>query len=52
MSPASTERQRKAAGAELGRRRKGKKPRLFVGMSIEELRKMASKPNKPRRKKK
>ena len=50
--PAKTETQRRAAGAELARRRKGKKPRLFVGMSIEELRKMASKPNKPHRKKK
>ena len=49
MSPASTELQRRAAGAELSRRRKGQKPRLFKGMSIEELRKMASKPTKPRR---
>ena len=48
MTPAKTETQRRAAGAELARRRKGKKSRLFVGMSIEELRKMASKPNKPR----
>ena len=51
MSPAKTELQRRAAGAELDRRRKGKKPRLFVGMSIEELRKMASKPRRPKRKK-
>ena len=51
MTPAKTETQRRAAGAELARRRAGKKPKLFVGMSIEELRKMASKPRRPKRKK-
>ena len=49
MSPALSEKQRKAAGAELARRRAGKKPKLFVGMSIEELRKMASKPRRPKK---
>ena len=43
---AKTSKQRRAAGAELARRRKGMKPRLFKGMSMEELRKMASKPRK------
>ena len=43
MSPAKTEKQRKAAGAELGRRRRGLRPKLFEGMSEEELAKMASK---------
>lgn len=41
--PAKSEKQRKAAGAELGRRKKGKKPRMFHGMSLKELRKMARK---------
>ncbi len=50
--PAKTEAQRMAAGAELARRRKGKKPRLFKGMSIAELRKMASKPKRAKRGKK
>lgn len=49
MSPAKTETQRRAAGAELARRRKGLKSRLFKGMSMEELKKMASKAA-PRRK--
>ena len=46
MSPAQTERQRMAAGAELARRRKGLKAKMFVGMSIEELRKMAHRPRR------
>lgn len=41
-----TEKQRKAAGAELARRRRGEEPELFVHMTIEELRKMASKKHK------
>ena len=46
MSPASTERQRIAAGAKLARRRKGMKAKMFVGMSIDELRKMAHGPRR------
>ena len=42
--PAKTERQRKAAGADLSRVRQGKKPKRFKGMSRRELRKMAAKP--------
>jgi hypothetical protein len=41
--PAVSERQRRAAGAELSRRRSGRSPLAFKGMSIHELRKMASK---------
>lgn len=44
--PAKTEKQRKAAGADLARVRAGKKPRTFKGMSKAELRKMASKKKK------
>jgi len=47
--PATTEKQRRAAGAELSRRRKGLKPKTFVGMSLAELRLMASKPKRKRR---
>ena len=48
MSPARSEKQRMAAGAELARRRKGMKARMFVGMSIEELRKLAHRPRRTR----
>lgn len=41
--PAVSERQRRAAGAELARRRAGRSPLSFKGMSIAELRKMAGK---------
>ncbi len=40
--PAVSEKQRRAAGAELRRRREGRAPLLFRKMSIKELRKMAS----------
>lgn len=40
--PAKTDKQRRAAGAELSRRREGKKPRSFKSMSRAELRKYAS----------
>jgi hypothetical protein len=42
--PAKTEKQRKFMGAELERKREGKKTR--TGMSESELEKMASKPGK------
>ena len=42
--PAKTEKQRKFMGAELERKREGKKTR--TGMSESELEKMASKPKK------
>jgi hypothetical protein len=42
--PAKTERQRKFMGAELARKREGKKTQ--TGMSEKELEKMASKPKK------
>jgi len=42
--PARTEKQRKYMGAELARKRAGKKTR--TGMSEKELEKMASKPKK------
>jgi hypothetical protein len=51
MSPATSEKQRRAAGAELARRRRGLKPKLFKGMSMAELRKMASKPRRKKSKK-
>lgn len=41
--PAKSERQRKAAGADLQRKREGKKLKTFKGMSEGELRKMARK---------
>ncbi len=41
--PAKTERQRRAAGADLARKRKGKKLRTFVGASTKTLRKFATK---------
>lgn len=41
--PATSKRQRQAAGADLKRVRQGKKPQTFKGMSRQELRKMASK---------
>ena len=47
--PAKTEKQRKAAGADLARKRAGKPIRTFKGMSEAELGRMAS---KPKRKKK
>ncbi len=37
--PAKTEKQARAARAELGRRREGKKPQAFKGMSMVELKK-------------
>lgn len=37
-----TTRQRKAARAEYGRRKAGKKPRLFKSMSMAQLKKWAS----------
>jgi hypothetical protein len=40
--PASSEKQRKAMGAELARRRKGKSPQRFKSMSRKELREFAS----------
>ena len=46
MSPARTTKQRKAAGAELSRRRRGLRPKNFEGMSEDELTKMASKKHK------
>ena len=45
--PAKTERQRKMMGAELARRRSGKKPRV-KSMSTAEVRKMARKKGKRR----
>lgn len=42
--PAKTSRQRKAAGADLSRVRRGKPPRTFKGVSRTELRKFARKP--------
>ena len=42
--PAKTEKQRKFMGAELERKREGKKTQ--TGMSEQELEKMASKPDK------
>lgn len=44
--PASTQAQQMAAGAELARRRKGKRPRTFKSMSTEKLRHYASTPRK------
>jgi hypothetical protein len=44
VMPAKTEKQRKFMGAELERKREGKKTR--TGMSESELEKMASKPGK------
>lgn len=46
--PAKTEKQRKFMGAELSRKRKGKKTK--TGMDEPELRKMARKPRKRRKK--
>lgn len=45
--PAKTEKQRKLMGADLARKRKGKKTK--TGMDEAELRKMASKPKKRRK---
>jgi hypothetical protein len=45
--PAKTEKQRKFMGAELARKREGKKTR--TGMSESELEKMASKPKKSKK---
>lgn len=47
--PAVSERQRRAAGAELERRRSGRSPLVFKGMSIHELRKMAGSVKRKRR---
>ena len=44
--PASTEKQRRFMGAELSRKRAGKKTK--TGMSEKELKKFASKPTKKR----
>ena len=41
--PAKTAKQRQAAGAELGRRRAGKKPRTFKSLSTKKLRHFAKK---------
>jgi len=51
--PAQSRSQQQAAGIELARRRAGKKPRRFKGMSEHELEKLASTPTKglPKRKK-
>ena len=51
--PAQSKAQQQAAGAELRRRRAGKKPRRFKGMSLHDLEKLASTPTKglPKRKK-
>ena len=51
--PAKSKVQQEAAGIELARRRKGKKPRRFAGMSEHDLEKLASTPRRglPKRKK-
>ncbi len=41
-----TARQKRAMGAEIARRKAGKKPRLFVGMTLAELKKAIKKPTK------
>ena len=46
MSPAVSKAQQQASGAELRRRRAGKKPWRFRGMSLAELEKFASTPTK------
>ncbi len=43
-----SEKQKKAAGAELGRRRKGQKSAKFKGATIAQLRDLASGPVKKR----
>ncbi len=43
MSPARSRKQQRAAGADLARKRKGKKLRTFVGASTKTLRKFAKK---------
>ena len=45
-----TEKQRKAMFAELSRRKKGQKPKLFKGMSYHELLKHAHAPMKKKKK--
>lgn len=49
--PAVSEKQRRAAGAELARRRAGRSPLSFKGMSIAELRKMAGKVKRAKKRK-
>lgn len=51
--PARSKAEQKMAGAELARRRGGKRPRAMLGMSRDELEKVASTPHKglPARKK-
>lgn len=44
--PAKSERQRRAAGADLQRVREGKKPRTFKGASAEEIKHFAKKGKK------
>jgi len=44
-----TARQKRAMGAEIARRKKGMKPRLFKDMSLAELRKAIKKPTKRKR---
>ena len=53
MSPALSKSQQQASAIELARRRKGKKPRRFAGMSEHDLEKLASTPRRglPKRKK-
>ena len=48
--PSVSEKQRRAAGADLARVRAGKKARTFKDASIETLREFAMKPKKKRRK--
>lgn len=50
--PAKSERQRKAAGADLQRIREGKRPRTFKGASEEQIRDFARKPRQPSRRRK
>ena len=46
-----TARQKRAAGAELGRRRRGERPKLFKGATTAQLKDLASGPlKKPTRK--
>lgn len=51
MSPAKSQRQKRAMAAEYGRRKKGGKPRIFKGMSMAQLREfIVAQPKKGRKK--